>query len=82
MNWLTFRGARAPAEHLDDAAATLEELWASYNSIAGLDGIAACTKLRVLYMSNNQVRVPLSMSVGLRSHRVASGTPGRLRIDG
>jgi len=47
---------RALAERLEDVAGSLEELWISYNQIASLDGIACCTKLRVLYMSNNQVR--------------------------
>jgi hypothetical protein len=44
-------------ERLEDVGATLEELWVSYNQISSLDGLAGCTpRLRVLYMSNNQVR--------------------------
>lgn len=43
-------------ERLEDVAGTLEELWASYNGISSLDGLQACTKLRVLYLSNNLVR--------------------------
>ena len=46
------------AERLEDVAATLEELWVSYNGISSLDGIAACQRLEVLYMSNNMVRRP------------------------
>ena len=44
-------------ERLEDVAGTLEELWVSYNGISSLDGLGACQKLRVLYMSNNQVRL-------------------------
>ena len=43
-------------ERLDDVAATLEELWVSYNQIASLDGLAGCAKLRVLYLSNNALK--------------------------
>jgi hypothetical protein len=45
-----------PAERLEDVAGTLEELWLSYNGVSSLDGLATCSKLRVLYMSNNQAR--------------------------
>jgi len=43
-------------ERLEDVAATLEELWVSYNQIASLDGLQACSHLRVLYIGNNAVR--------------------------
>ena len=52
----------APAERLEDVAATLEELWMSYNGVASLDGLAPCARLRVLYLSNNQVRAMLQLS--------------------
>jgi hypothetical protein len=45
-------------ENLDGVADTLEELWISYNLIDKLTNIEKLTKLRVLYMSNNKVRVP------------------------
>ncbi|CAF1116652.1 unnamed protein product [Adineta ricciae] len=35
---------------------TLEELWISYNSIQKFDGILNMKKLRVLYISNNQIK--------------------------
>lgn len=35
---------------------TLEELWISYNQIEKLKGIGVMKKLRVLTMSNNNVR--------------------------
>ena len=43
-------------EGLIDVAGSLEELWLSYNLLASLDGLQVCTKLRVLYLGNNQVR--------------------------
>ena len=43
-------------EKLEDVAETLEELWLSYNLIASLDGLAACTNLTTLFMSNNQIK--------------------------
>jgi dynein light chain 1, axonemal len=49
------RNALKKIERLEDVAATLEELWLSYNSIATLDGLQACAKLQVLYMSNNKI---------------------------
>jgi Leucine-rich repeat (LRR) protein len=42
-------------EKLDDVSGSLEELWLSYNLIEKLDGLAACKKLRVLYISNNKI---------------------------
>jgi dynein light chain 1 len=52
-------------ERLEDVAGTLEELWASYNGISSLDGLQACTKLRVLYLSNNLVRWRLPRRAGV-----------------
>lgn len=46
----------AAARRVQDVAATLEELWLSYNLIASLDGLQPCSRLRVLYLSNNAVR--------------------------
>lgn len=37
-------------------ADTLEELWISYNLIEKLKGINVLRKLRVLYISNNQIK--------------------------
>mmetsp|Transcript_131539 Transcript_131539/g.380497 ORF Transcript_131539/g.380497 Transcript_131539/m.380497 type:complete len:195 (+) Transcript_131539:103-687(+) len=41
---------------LEEVGATLKELWISYNSISTLDGLAPCTKLTTLFMSNNKVK--------------------------
>lgn len=43
-------------EKLEDVAATLEQLWISYNQIASLDGINCCTQLTTLYISNNLIK--------------------------
>ena len=43
-------------EKLEGIAGSLEELWASYNSISSLDGIPSLSKLQVLYLSNNKVK--------------------------
>ena len=56
------------AERLEDVAATLEELWISYNQISSLDGIAVCQRLGVLFMSNNQVRWVLAKLQVKRYH--------------
>ena len=37
-------------------AGTLEELWLSYNQVVKLGGLECCTLLRVLYVTNNQLR--------------------------
>lgn len=37
-------------------AGTLEELWISYNQITSLDGIAQCSNLTTLYISNNGIK--------------------------
>jgi dynein light chain 1 len=41
---------------LEDVSATLEELWISYNQITTLDGLAACSNLTTLYISNNLIK--------------------------
>lgn len=41
---------------LEPVAATLEELWASYNAIEKLNGLERCPRLRVLYLSNNRLK--------------------------
>ncbi|UJR24760.1 hypothetical protein I4U23_006134 [Adineta vaga] len=41
---------------LEMISETLEELWISYNSIQRFDGILTMKKLRVLYISNNQIK--------------------------
>eukprot|EP00501_MAST-03F_sp_TOSAG23-6_P001540 GSMAST32.ASY1.ANO1.1604.1 assembled CDS len=41
---------------LSSISASLEQLWMSYNSVANLDGVLCCQKLRVLYLSNNKIR--------------------------
>lgn len=43
-------------EKLEDVSSTLEQLWISYNQISSLDGIACCTNLTTLYMSNNLIK--------------------------
>lgn len=50
------RNALKKIEHLDANAATLEELWVSYNQISTLDGLSSCTNLTTLYISNNQIK--------------------------
>lgn len=40
---------------LDEIGGTLEQLWLSYNIIDKLDGLHQCSKLEVLYMSNNRI---------------------------
>lgn len=42
-------------ENLDAVADTLEELWISYNVIAGLAGIEKLVNLKTLLMSNNKI---------------------------
>lgn len=49
------RNALKKIERLEDVAATLEELWISYNQISSLDGLNSCSKLQVLYMTNNKI---------------------------
>lgn len=41
---------------LEPVADTLEELWLSYNLIEKLKGLSCLKKLRVLYLSNNQIK--------------------------
>eukprot|EP00933_Yihiella_yeosuensis_P063243 TRINITY_DN66352_c0_g1_i1.p1 TRINITY_DN66352_c0_g1~~TRINITY_DN66352_c0_g1_i1.p1 ORF type:complete len:191 (-),score=58.08 TRINITY_DN66352_c0_g1_i1:134-706(-) len=41
---------------LEEIGATLRELWISYNAISTLDGLAPCTKLTALFMSNNKIK--------------------------
>jgi dynein light chain 1 len=41
---------------LSSIAASLEQLWMSYNNVAQLDGVLCCQKLEVLYLSNNKIR--------------------------
>lgn len=43
-------------EKLEDVSGTLEELWVSYNQINSLDGLAMCSNLTTLYISNNQIK--------------------------
>lgn len=43
-------------EKLEEVADTLEELWASYNQIATLDGVVPLTNLTTLYLSNNKIK--------------------------
>ena len=43
-------------ENLDSVSGTLEELWISYNQITSLDGIAQCSNLTTLYISNNGIK--------------------------
>ena len=43
-------------QNLEDVAATLEQLWLSYNQIERLDNLAPLQKLHTFYISNNKVR--------------------------
>ena len=43
-------------DKIEGIAGTLEELWMSYNVLNGLDGLASCKKLQVLYLSNNKIK--------------------------
>jgi dynein light chain 1, axonemal len=43
-------------EKLEDISSSLEELWISYNQIASLDGLSACSNLTTLYISNNLIK--------------------------
>lgn len=43
-------------EHLEGNAATLEEVWLSYNQISSLDGLSGLTNLTTLYLSNNNIK--------------------------
>ncbi len=43
-------------EHLDANAASLEELWMSYNQISSLDGLSSLVNLTTLYLSNNSIK--------------------------
>ena len=42
-------------EKLDEVAGSLEQLWASYNNIAAVDGVLCLSNLRVLYLGNNKI---------------------------
>ena len=41
---------------LEEIAATLRQLWISYNQISTLDGLNCCTKLQTLIISNNKIK--------------------------
>jgi len=43
-------------QNLEDVAATLEQLWLSYNQIERLDNMAPLQKLHTFYISNNKIR--------------------------
>ena len=43
-------------QNLEDVAATLEQLWLSYNQIERLDNLAPLQKLHTFYISNNKLR--------------------------
>mmetsp|Transcript_45104 Transcript_45104/g.59796 ORF Transcript_45104/g.59796 Transcript_45104/m.59796 type:complete len:193 (-) Transcript_45104:151-729(-) len=43
-------------QNLEDVAATLEQLWLSYNLIERLDNLAPLQKLNTFYVSNNKIR--------------------------
>ena len=50
------RNNRKRIEKVDQNAGTLEQIWASYNSISNLDGVVNLSKLTTLYLSNNQIK--------------------------
>ena len=41
---------------LEEIGSTLKELWISYNQISTLDGLAPCSKLTTLFISNNKIK--------------------------
>ena len=41
---------------MESNAATLEELWLSYNQISSLDGLSNLPNLTTLYLSNNAIK--------------------------
>jgi dynein light chain 1 len=41
---------------LEVVSSTLQELWVSYNAVEKLSGIERCSRLRVLYASNNKIK--------------------------
>lgn len=41
---------------LEEIGATLVELWISYNQVATLDGLACCSALETLFISNNKIK--------------------------
>lgn len=43
-------------QNLEDVAATLEQLWLSYNQIERLDNMAPLQKLTTFYISNNKIK--------------------------
>ena len=43
-------------QNLEDVAATLEQLWLSYNKIEKLDAMAPLQKLHTFYISNNNIK--------------------------
>ncbi|XP_050528878.1 dynein axonemal light chain 1-like isoform X2 [Daktulosphaira vitifoliae] len=51
--WRNYIKAFTGLEQLSD---TLEELWISYNLIEKMKGILGMRKLKILYMSNNNVK--------------------------
>lgn len=50
------RNAIKKISGLEEVGATLTELWISYNNISTLEGLAACTKLETLFISNNKIK--------------------------
>ena len=43
-------------QNLEDVAATLEQLWLSYNQIESLNNMAPLQKLTTFYISNNRIK--------------------------
>ena len=43
-------------KYIDDLAATLEQLWVSYNQIEKLDHLANLPKLHTLLIANNKIK--------------------------
>ena len=41
---------------MEDNSSTLEQLWLSYNQIEKLDGLTGCRKLKIIYLSNNNIK--------------------------
>jgi dynein light chain 1 len=50
------RNSLTRIEGLEPVAATLQQLWLSYNQISKLEGLKALPQLKVLYLANNLLR--------------------------
>jgi dynein light chain 1 len=66
-------------EGLEPVAATLQQLWLSYNMVSKLEGLKALPQLKVLYLANNLIRdvkelenLPPSLEARARAHAIGA----------